>query len=86
MLFFLFCVIFVTVTGKNSIILFRFEESKVLEAQDDNNAIVDSVHLGGAWNTAKIFPGFSQTKFCGCLLQVHYNNVRGRHFLIMTIK
>ncbi len=53
----------------------RFEQSKILKALDDNNAVLDSVHLGGAWNTAKIFPGFTQTKFCGCITQVYYNEV-----------
>eukprot|EP00794_Sanderia_malayensis_P004631 gene4631-5238_t len=53
----------------------RVERSLVLESEDDNNEIKDSVYVGGAWNTDKIFPGFTQIKFCGCLRQVYYNGV-----------
>ncbi|XP_065062045.1 contactin-associated protein like 5-4-like [Rhopilema esculentum] len=52
-----------------------FEEKLFLEAADENNGIIDNVHLGGAWNTAKIFPGFTQTKFCGCMAHVYFNDV-----------
>ena len=58
----------------------RFEQSKSLSAIDDNNAISDNVYLGGAWNIDKVFPGFTQSKFCGCITQAYYNGVCFQHF------
>ena len=65
---------------------FRFEEKLFLEAADENNGITDNVHLGGAWNTAKIFPGFTQTKFCGCMTHVYFNDVSTLSLSVFSFK